>query len=178
MLLCVDRYLLLKQIVWGIGGIGENETFVDKCMGNGVVVFVVLHRPNSSSAILALSCTFNFFTSTLFTQVVAGLNYKLTLAIVEGGENTTNNNSNNNNILCRGFIRGITIYKPLPHTGLGLSVSSWGKPMDCNSADKELLDLLHDATMMDEDDEDDGKENALVVEDALEEEWEEVEPDT
>jgi len=110
--------------------------------------------------------------------VVAGLNYKLTLAIVEGGENTTNNNSNNNNILCRGFIRGITIYKPLPHTGQGLSVTSWGKPMDSNSANKELLDLLHDATMMDEDDEDDGKENALVVEDALEEEWEEVEPDT
>ena len=92
-------------------------------------------------------------------------------------KNTTSNNSSNN-ILCRGFIRGITIYKPLPHTGQGLSVTSWGKPMDCNSADKELLDLLHDATMMDEDDEDDGKENALVVEDALEEEWEEVEPDT
>ena len=49
--------------------------------------------------------------------------------------------------------------------------------MDCNSADKELLDLLHDATMMDDEDEN-GKENALVVEDALEEEWEEVEPDT
>jgi hypothetical protein len=48
-------YLLLKQIVWGIGGIGENEQFVDR-FGNGVVVVVIVavHRPHSSSALLAL----------------------------------------------------------------------------------------------------------------------------
>lgn len=118
----------------------------------------------------------------LDTQVVAGLNYKFTLAILEGGNN--NSISNNNNFVCRGFLRGITVYKPLPHTGQGLSVTSWGKQLDCT--DEELLKLLKDAnndatTMMaaeEEDAEAEAKENALDVEDNLEEEWEEVEPDS
>lgn len=115
----------------------------------------------------------------LDTQVVAGLNYKFTLAILEGGNNNSISNNNNNNIVCRGFLRGITVYKPLPHTGQGLSVTSWGKQIDCT--DEELLKLLNDATndattMMAAEEE--AKENALDVEDNLEEEWEEVEPDS
>lgn len=78
------------------------------------------------------------------------------------------------------------MYKPLPHTGQGLSVTSWGKPLDCS--DTELLNLLqennNDIAMMkekeeeEEEEREEAKEIALVVEENLEKEVEEVEPDT
>ncbi len=94
---------------------------------------------------------------------MAGLNYKLTLAILQ------------DNNICRGAIRGITVYKPLPHTGQGLAVTSWGKTLDCT--DTDILNMLQDATMV----EAEQKVNALevegTVEGTVEEEREEVEPD-
>ncbi len=112
--------------------------------------------------------------------MVAGLNYKFTLAILENDENSSSSGSL---LLCRGFLRGITVYKPLPHTGQGLSVTSWGKPLDCDT-DAELMKLLHDTTTTNDNDattpseDEEAKENALVVEDAMEEAWEEAEPNT
>ena len=76
------------------------------------------------------------------------------------------------------------MYKPLPHTGQGLSVTSWGKPLDCS--DTELLKLLQENNDNDnamtkekeEEEQGEAKENALAVEDNLKKEVEEVEPDT
>ncbi len=164
----------LKLVNWSIDCFSSS-------IGRSIVdlVVVCLHNILAHNYFCSpLSCHMHAF---LDTQVVAGLNYKFTLAILEGGNNNSNNNNNNNNnnIVCRGFLRGITVYKPLPHTGQGLSVTSWGKQIDCT--DEELLKLLKDATndattMMAAEEE--AKENALDVEDNLEEEWEEVEPDS
>jgi hypothetical protein len=44
-------YLLLKQIVWGIGGIGENEKIVGRDMENGVFVVVVVGSRCASSSL-------------------------------------------------------------------------------------------------------------------------------
>lgn len=85
-------------------------------------------------------------------QVVAGLNYKLTLAILK-------------NNICLGAFK-VTVYKPLPHMEQGLTVTSWGKTLECS----EISDLIQ---MMKEKEE----ENALLVEEEMEEEQEEVEPD-
>mmetsp|Transcript_29298 Transcript_29298/g.62279 ORF Transcript_29298/g.62279 Transcript_29298/m.62279 type:complete len:213 (-) Transcript_29298:96-734(-) len=84
-------------------------------------------------------------------QVVAGLNYKLTLAIIK------------DNVCLGGF--KITVYKPLPHMEQGLTVTSWGKTLECS----EIKDLMQAVIEKEE-------ENALLVEGEIEEEHEEVEP--
>ena len=60
----------------------------------------------------------------------------------------------------------VTVYKPLPHTGLGPSVTSWGKALRCD----EIIELMEGVK---------GSEEAKAnkVEERMEEEREEVEPD-
>jgi len=50
-------------------------------------------------------------------QVVAGMNYKLTLAVLRDGA-------------CVGGF-ACTVYKPLPHTGAPPRVTAWGEALDC-----------------------------------------------
>jgi len=57
-------------------------------------------------------------------QVVAGLNYKLTIAIFKSD-------------ICQGAFK-VTVYKPLPHMEQGLTVTSWGSVLQCS----EITDLL------------------------------------
>ncbi|KAL9187151.1 hypothetical protein ACHAXT_010871 [Thalassiosira profunda] len=85
-------------------------------------------------------------------QVVAGLNYKLTIALFRGDT-------------CMGAFK-VTVYKPLPHTGLGPSVTSWGKALRCD----EITELVAGEKEMEE-------AKANTVEERMEEEREEVEPD-
>ena len=98
-------------------------------------------------------------------KVVAGLNYRLTLALLAGEDN-----------ICLGGIDGATIYKPLPHTGMGLRVTSWGRELGCDdvSALMEVVPARKEEVSGKEEEE---KENAAVVEGQMEEEREEVEPD-
>jgi hypothetical protein len=60
--------------------------------------------------------------------VVAGLNYRLTLALLVGEDN-----------ICLGGIDGATIYKPLPHTGMGLRVKSWGRELGCDDVSALII---------------------------------------
>ena len=94
-------------------------------------------------------------------QVVAGLNYKLTMAILK-------------NNICLGGMKGITIYKPLPHMEQGLTVTSWGNVLQCN--DEVLLQLMENVNK-EEEEKDSQKNNALLVEEEIKEDFEEVEPD-
>ena len=98
--------------------------------------------------------------------MVAGLNYRLTLALLVGEDN-----------ICIGGIDGATIYKPLPHTGMGLRVTSWGRELGCDdvSALMEVV-LARKGGINGKEEEEEEKENAAVVEGQLEEEREEVEP--
>lgn len=84
-------------------------------------------------------------------QVVAGLNYKLTLAILR------------DNVCLGGF--EVTVYKPLPHMEQGLTVSSWGKTLECSVVVRmqAVLDKL--------------EENAVLLEGKVKKEHEDVEPD-
>ncbi|KAL7537878.1 hypothetical protein ACHAXR_008139 [Thalassiosira sp. AJA248-18] len=86
-------------------------------------------------------------------QVVAGLNYRLTLAIFKDQ-------------ICQGAFK-VVVYKPLPHMEQGLTVTSWGKNvLECSDI-ADLLDAIQ------------GKEEevALLVEKERKEEVEELEPD-
>ena len=58
-------------------------------------------------------------------QVVAGLNYRLTVAVLRDGE-------------CRGVF-ACTVYKPLPHTGEPPRVTSWGKALDCGEVEALIV---------------------------------------
>lgn len=89
-------------------------------------------------------------------QVVAGMNYKLTLAVLRDG-------------VCVGAFK-VTVYKALPHTGQGLRVTSWGNAMECD--DGEIANLLLAATEAEME-----EEKALEVERERKEESEVVEPD-
>ena len=95
----------------------------------------------------------------LVYQVVAGLNYKLTISI--------HNKSNNN--ICLGGIKDITIYKALPYMNQPLKVISFGKVLDCT--DEQLVSLIDSVKMKEE------ENNALVVEENIEKEVESIEPD-
>jgi hypothetical protein len=74
-------------------------------------------------------------------QVVAGMNYKLTLAInIMNNSNTisvSNKEDNENNTetttSCLGILENVIIYKPLPHTGLSYNVVSWGNLLNCDT---------------------------------------------
>jgi hypothetical protein len=76
-------------------------------------------------------------------QVVAGMNYKLTLAInIMNNSNTilvSNKEDNDNNTVtttttsCLGILENVIIYKPLPHTGLSYNVVSWGNVLNCDT---------------------------------------------
>ena len=104
-------------------------------------------------------------------KVVAGLNYRLTLALLVGEDN-----------ICIGGIDGATIYKPLPHTGMGLRVTSWGRELGCDdvSALMEVVVLLareEEGIAGKEEEAEDEKKNAAAVEGHMEEKREDVEPD-
>ena len=75
------------------------------------------------------------------------------------------------NNICLGGMKGITIYKPLPHMEQGLTVTSWGNVLQCN--DEVLLQLMENVNK----EEDSQKNNALLVEEEIKEDFEEVEPD-
>ena len=81
-------------------------------------------------------------------QVVAGMNYKLTLAIFTMNNTSSNNgsneehdnNSNNeettnttSSCCCLGGIENIIIYQPLPHTGSSYDIVSWGTVLTCDT---------------------------------------------
>jgi hypothetical protein len=81
-------------------------------------------------------------------QVVAGMNYKLTLAIItnntssnDSSSNEEHDNSNNEEhdtttsscCCCVGGIENIIIYRPLPHTGSSYDVVSWGTVLTCDT---------------------------------------------
>ena len=76
------------------------------------------------------------------------------------------------NKICLGGMKGITIYKPLPHMEQGLTVTSWGNVLQCN--DEVLLQLMENVNKEEEDSQ---KDNALLVEEEIKEDFEEVEPD-
>ncbi len=102
----------------------------------------------------------------LESKVVAGLNYRLTLALLVGGNN-----------VCIGGIEGATIYKPLPHTGMGLRMTSWGRELGCDDV-SALMEFVLARKKENAGKEEEGeKVNASVVEGQMEEEREEVEPD-
>ena len=63
-------------------------------------------------------------------------------------------------------MKGITIYKPLPHMEQGLTITSWGNVLQCN--DQVLLQL------MDEEHDELQKNNALSVEEEIKEDFEKV----
>mmetsp|Transcript_27755 Transcript_27755/g.50588 ORF Transcript_27755/g.50588 Transcript_27755/m.50588 type:complete len:91 (+) Transcript_27755:618-890(+) len=86
-------------------------------------------------------------------QVVAGMNYKLTIAIFESN-------------ICQGAFK-VTVYKPLPHMEQGLTVTSWGSVLLCS----EITELLQDAMAREEGE-------AMAVETQRKEVVEEVEPDS
>jgi hypothetical protein len=103
--------------------------------------------------------------------VVAGLNYRLTLALLVGEDN-----------ICIGGIDGATIYKPLPHTGMGLRVTSWGGALGCDDV-SALMGVIalpareEEGIAGKEEEAEDEKKKAAAVEGHMEEEREEVEPD-
>ena len=80
--------------------------------------------------------------------MVAGLNYKLTLAILK-------------NNACLGAFK-VAVYKPLPYMEQGLTVTSWGKTLECSDITGAMEAM---------------EKNALLVEEEMKEEQEEVEPD-
>eukprot|EP00579_Thalassiosira_antarctica_P007125 CAMPEP_0201893544 /NCGR_PEP_ID=MMETSP0902-20130614/38897_1 /ASSEMBLY_ACC=CAM_ASM_000551 /TAXON_ID=420261 /ORGANISM="Thalassiosira antarctica, Strain CCMP982" /LENGTH=211 /DNA_ID=CAMNT_0048425375 /DNA_START=52 /DNA_END=687 /DNA_ORIENTATION=- len=81
-------------------------------------------------------------------QVVAGLNYRLTLAILKHN-------------VCLGAFK-VMVYKPLPYMEQDLTVTSWGNTLECSDI-KDAMQAM--------------EENALLVEEEMKEEQEEVEPD-
>ena len=74
-------------------------------------------------------------------QVVAGMNYKLTLAInIMNNSNTiiVSNKEDNDNTettitSCLGILENVIIHEPLPHTGLSYTVVSWGNMLNCDT---------------------------------------------
>ena len=98
------------------------------------------------------------FYSPLVYQVVAGLNYKLTISI--------HNKSNNK---CLGGIKDITVYKALPYMNQPLKIISFGTILDCT--DEWLVSLIDSVKAKEE------ENNALLVEQKIEKEVETVEPD-
>ena len=101
--------------------------------------------------------------------MVAGLNYKLTIAILK-----KNNNRDNNNIpTCLGAMK-VVVYKPLPHTGLPLSVTSWGGRALSYEEVKDLMVMDDEDGMQQQQDE---EVVATRVEEEIKDETEEVEPD-
>ena len=117
--------------------------------------------------------------------MVAGLNYKLTIAILKKNNGNSNSNSNNKipTVSCLGAMK-VVVYKPLPHTGLPLSVTSWGgRALSCEEV-KDLLMMDHEEKdgiqQQQEEDElelEGEEEVATRVEEEIQDETEEVEPD-
>ena len=113
------------------------------------------------------------------------MNYRLTLAFVNDGANNNNNNNGdaNNDIssTCLGGMMDVTIYKPLPHTGMGLSVSSWGKEIGCDVVlglmKENGVDAIAKEEGEDVEKEEEEEEKAHKVAYEMEEDREEVEPD-
>ncbi len=95
------------------------------------------------------------------------MNYKLTLAFLK-------ESSDEYGITCLGGISDVTIYKPLPHTGMGLKVSSWGKEVGCDVVSALMMKNRENVLAKEKEG---GKENASVVAGEMEEDREEVEPD-
>mmetsp|Transcript_961 Transcript_961/g.1682 ORF Transcript_961/g.1682 Transcript_961/m.1682 type:complete len:238 (+) Transcript_961:379-1092(+) len=88
-------------------------------------------------------------------QVVAGLNYKLTLALFRGET-------------CLGAFDA-TVYKPLPYMQEGPRVTSWGKVLGCEDIG-DMLSLVEQGQGEEE-------TTAIAVEEERREEIQEVEPD-
>merc|ERR1719291_878111 len=80
-------------------------------------------------------------------QVVAGLNYRLRVAVSRGGS-------------CLGAFE-VTVYKPLPVMEQPPQVTSWGRSMACD--DKKVVELLHKLRMKEE-------AKALAVESGIKDE--------
>ncbi len=99
------------------------------------------------------------------------MNYKMTLAFMNDGANNNSDAHHDVSSTCLGGMMDVTIYKPLPHTGLGLTVSSWGKEIGCDVA-LGLMTIAEEDVVVDAE-----KENAHEVEGEMEEERKEVEPD-
>ncbi len=95
------------------------------------------------------------------------MNYKLTLAFTNVGARD-DDDDDDASAACLGGMMDVTIYRPLPHTGLGLSVSSWGKEIGCD--DVVALGFMTTVEVV--------RANANGVEDAIEEDREGVEPDS
>jgi hypothetical protein len=125
-------------------------------------VFLILFRRDSFDILYFI---------VFYFKVVAGLNYRLTLALLVGEDN-----------ICIGGIDGATIYKPLPHTGMGLRVTSWGGALGCDDV-SALMGVIalpareEEGIAGKEEEAEDEKKKAAAVEGHMEEEREEVEPD-
>ena len=85
--------------------------------------------------------------------MVAGLNYKLTIALMKDSN------------ICLGAIK-VTVYD---HFG-ELKVTKWGDKLSCNEEVHELLEQVQQQTEVEE------EEKALEVEGEIEDGMEEVEP--
>ncbi|EJK61610.1 hypothetical protein THAOC_17871 [Thalassiosira oceanica] len=85
-------------------------------------------------------------------QVVAGLNYRLTIGITRNGA-------------CIGALKDVTIYKPLPAMHAPPRVTSWGKYLSCT--DEAIASRIQESE----------ETKALMVDRSFEEEREEAEPD-
>ena len=93
--------------------------------------------------------------------MVAGLNYKLTIALMKEDSN-----------ICLGAIK-VTIYD---HFG-ELQVTKWGDKLSCNEEVHELLDEVRQQTEVEEEEQqEEQEEKALEVEGEIEDGMEEVEP--
>lgn len=80
------------------------------------------------------------------------MNYKLTLAVLQDD-------------VCVAGLK-TTVYKPLPHMEQGLTITAWGLTLGCS----EISGLMQAAAEREE-------ENALLVEEEIIEDKDEVEPD-
>ncbi len=105
---------------------------------------------------------------------MAVLNYKLTLAFtmnngMAGNDDNDDNEDNNASTAahCLGGIMDVTIYRVLPHAGLGLSVSLWEKEFECDNVVALGLTTVEVK-----------RANANRVVDAIKEEREGMEPDS
>jgi len=85
--------------------------------------------------------TINIAVRKVQRQVVAGMNYKITLAInIMNNSNTIivrnkedNDNTETTITSCLGILENVIIHEPLPHTGLSYTVVSWGNVLNCDT---------------------------------------------
>lgn len=119
-------------------------------------------------------------------QVVAGMNYKLTLAIMNTSCNSNDskeelNNNETINTSCLGGLENMIIYKPLPHTGLSYNIVSWGTVLNTDTVLSMMMDENHSSVeeklkKKKNEDEDEDEEKAMMIEGEIQQEAESVEP--